>query len=157
MLGHLSVSRRNSLGTLRIKRVNETPALHPCLTSPQSLPSVTFLSFALDTNCPGWTLSSSTNPKCHISKHLRGPSALLWVESSTALSQVPVGPSRPHFRSTSLLHHHGCLSEATRSSSLAPGGTSKLFICHSWTPRAATQGPSLAPAEPLNLWVFLCP
>lgn len=96
-------------------------------------------------------------PNVTSQKHLRGPSAL-----PSGLSPAPPCPRslwghpRPHFRSTSLLHHHGCLSEIhTRSCLLAPGGTSKLSICHSWTPRAATQGPSLAPAEPLSLWVFL--
>lgn len=123
MLGHLSVFEEQS-GYLRIKRVNGNSCSSPLPERPHNLcPVLPSSVFALDTNCPGWTLSSSTNPKCHISEASQGPfSPPSGVESSTALSQVLWG----HHVLTSAPHpsHHGCLSEIhTRSSSLAPGGT----------------------------------
>ena len=96
-------------------------------------------------------------PNITSQKHLRGPSSLpSGLSPASPRPRSLWGHPCPHFHSMSLLHHHGCLSEIhIRSSSIAPGGTSKLFICHGWTPRAATQGPSLAPAESLSRWVFL--
>ena len=157
MLGHLSVSRR----TVWVSE-DQMCEWNSCSSPMPDVPTISaqcylpqFLHWAQIAQVGLVPLQQIANVTSQ--KHLRGPSAVpSGLSVASPRPRSPWGHPRPHFRSTSLLHHHGCLSEIhTRSSSLAPGGTSKLFICHGWTPRAATQGPSLAPAESLSLWVFL--